>query len=291
MQTKLLAYSSATSLFLAFSQHADAQVIYTDIDPDIIVDAPAGIYNLDLDNDATIDFIFSASSVGLFTVTDYGANVLYATHAVMADPQNLNSIAATTAGVSGFAYPYVFAESANISAGLQFKNTSFQSLAFNFHALVSSSVYNTIHAYGNWLDGETDKFIGLKLIKDGNTHYGWARLDVATDNKSFTIKDYAYEATAGVLIHTDIMDAIDDVPADKNISIFSFNNVLTISFGENINYPTTLFIFDITGNIILQQHLFNTKNEIDLSKFAASVYIVKVQTEKSVNTVKIQVIK
>lgn len=51
------AYSAAALTFLA-AGGAEAQVVLTDIDPDVTYSAPDGVFYLDLDNDGTEDFLF-----------------------------------------------------------------------------------------------------------------------------------------------------------------------------------------------------------------------------------------
>ena len=54
---KKKAYSAAALTFLA-AGGAEAQVVLTDIDPDVTYSAPDGVFYLDLDNDGTEDFLF-----------------------------------------------------------------------------------------------------------------------------------------------------------------------------------------------------------------------------------------
>ena len=56
---KLLSYSAAAGALFALGQEADAQVIYTDVDPDSTVIAPEvqsqAIFEIDMNNDGTTD--------------------------------------------------------------------------------------------------------------------------------------------------------------------------------------------------------------------------------------------
>ena len=57
---KLAAYSAVAGAMLTVGQTANAQVVYTDVDPD--ESFTAGSYNIDLNNDATTDFVLNQAS-------------------------------------------------------------------------------------------------------------------------------------------------------------------------------------------------------------------------------------
>lgn len=61
-------------------------------------------------------------------------------------------------------------------------------------------------AYGQWAPG-TDKFLGVRFLINGATHYGWIRLSISRTivfdgavRLSGTITEYAYETTANKTI-------------------------------------------------------------------------------------------
>ncbi len=63
---------------------------------------------------------------------------------------------------------------------------------------------NTLNScYGSWKD-VTNRYLGLKFMIKGKTHYGWARLNVSCANLvvSGTLTGYAYETVPGKSIVT-----------------------------------------------------------------------------------------
>lgn len=52
--------------------------------------------------------------------------------------------------------------------------------------------------YGDWGNNPANRYVGVKFLIDGQTHYGWVRLTVTTQPKGFsaTITAYAYETVA-----------------------------------------------------------------------------------------------
>jgi len=61
----------------------------------------------------------------------------------------------------------------------------------------ASSVYSR-RLYGNWGGNPPDRYLGVRFLIDGATHYGWIRLTVITEPRRFsaTIIGYAYEKIA-----------------------------------------------------------------------------------------------
>lgn len=288
---KLLAYSSATTLFLTLTDHAEAQIMFTDVDPDIVVEAPGGIYELDLNNDAVTDFIFSATSAGATILTSLGANVFYGTHAVFADPQYINSIAAQAGAASGFAYPYALESAAVVGPSLIFQDAAFQTLGYNFYALQGAD-YTTIHAYGNWLGGKTDKFVGLKFVTGGFLHYGWLRMDTDSANRSFTIKSYAYEATANTPVTTSlVITGTDEHVRPGTFNVYAFHSTLYVSTQHVNGDEPSIEVFDGGGRKVYTAGLQSGSTQISLDHLPAALYIVRINSADKIFTKKIEIIK
>ena len=54
--------------------------------------------------------------------------------------------------------------------------------------------FDSVHdPYSQWQAPYTDGFLGARIQKDGAYLYGWIRLQLAEDGKSFTLKDCAYQ--------------------------------------------------------------------------------------------------
>jgi hypothetical protein len=64
----------------------------------------------------------------------------------------------------------------------------------------ASSIYSR-KLYGKW-GGNADRFLGVRFLINGETHYGWVRLTVTTEPRGFsaTITGYAYETIANKTI-------------------------------------------------------------------------------------------
>ena len=265
------AYSAAALTFLA-AGGAEAQVVLTDIDPDVTYSAPDGVFYLDLDNDGTEDFLFSATSAAAFVIGSGGTNQ-YAINGVFASPYGSNEILVNSV-FSGFAYPAVLNSMDMIGSSDLFAAVSFQSLAYSFQ-YSSGGGLSPVEQNGNWLGGTDGKFIGLKLHKDGADHYGWLRLDVGSDNKSFTVSMYAYEATPGqgiTVISTGIQDAVL-----TNWTVYSYGSMIHLI--QNSTAETgTYQVLDLSGRTLLSGNMYGTHTTVMANQLPAGIYVVRLET-------------
>jgi hypothetical protein len=78
------------------------------------------------------------------------------------------------------------------------------------------------HLYGKWGGGHPNRFLGVKFLINGGTHYGWVRLTVTVKQKgsgsgpkgsfSATITEYGYETIANKSLDAGLAgaDSTDD---------------------------------------------------------------------------------
>ncbi|MFN0276518.1 MAG: T9SS type A sorting domain-containing protein [Chitinophagales bacterium] len=182
---KLAAYSAMAGAFIAVGTDANAQVTYVDISDELV--EIGELFEMDLDGDSQGDLLFqvvstSGGSWSFNRVFGYISTSVYS----MGDPSN------NVIGYSGAFLPYGSALNSgdNIGAGEDFLSV--------YNVAFLGSIYGGI-TYGPWAD-QTDKYLGVKFIVGGNTHYGWVRMDATVGPVSLTIKDYAFDATPDMAI-------------------------------------------------------------------------------------------
>ncbi|MDX2002132.1 MAG: T9SS type A sorting domain-containing protein [Chitinophagales bacterium] len=185
LSQKLAAYSAlaAGTAAALMPNEAEAKIVYTDECPDVNIQISGFAFGFFIDNDTVEDFKLSVQQ-GMYAGTyDYGLAAIFT-------PPG-NAIAGDTYTTGGYSIPTPFALNAGdtIKSTLTFNNstgaTAPQYLGFDLGGLVS---------VGNWISA-TDKYIGIKFQINGQTHYGWIRLDVQVTPTTpiIRIKDYAYE--------------------------------------------------------------------------------------------------
>ena len=178
LQTKL---STLIILAMLFSASANAQIIYTDVNPDVTINTNGGVYALDLNNDGITDFnitfstaLYAGQTNKYITITPLGANKV---------GNNLS-------------YPYPSALSLNTlidNSSFTWLSTANQSLISRIWFQVPRTGAWVWQNRGNW-NGASNKYVPLQLNLNSQKFYGWARLDAATNAVSFTAKDYAYNS-------------------------------------------------------------------------------------------------
>ena len=167
---------------MLFSASANAQIVYTDVNPDSTITflGSSGIksYNVDLNNDGISDY--SISSVRNGNICQHGGMVYRSQVSVSAF--NTNAVVAVTSTT----YPLA----------MNFNNVISSGLSLSASGLVYSTYWGNCGTGSlNLWPNSVDRYLGLKLTVGANTYYGWARMLVVFGTQpTFTIKDYAYNS-------------------------------------------------------------------------------------------------
>ncbi len=277
-EKKLTGYSALATAFIGLAtETADAEIIYTDISPDITIDVPGLSYLLDLDNDGIGDFGFTFSTTYFIYSTFYGAFNFYIFNGIFVDPKNGNSIAAFTGSSGAYAYPYVIDSGIEIGASAgAFKPDSFQTMVYQFYAILQSYFYYPIIQAGDWIFGEEDKFVGLKLNAVDSTYYGWARVSVAANNRSFTIKDYAYNNKPDSSIQTELFPVGIIENNDPEINVYSYGNQINIILEKTNLDNATFNLIDLSGRRVFSSVITNRQESFIINDIASGIYVAEI---------------
>src|SRR5690606_7214532 len=180
LATDVLWYAAAAGLAGLGTTAAEAQIVYRDIEPDLVVENTFVGVNfegipLDMDDDGDAELVLAEQSSGSYTLaqtndagdggdavtgiigalfSSYGRNYAYFLPLQPGDP-----ISAGSALVSGYTQG-------------TFTFDSFDPLG--------------------WV-GNGDLFVGLRLAFDDSTHFGWLRVEMPEHGR-LIVKDLGYEA-------------------------------------------------------------------------------------------------
>ena len=169
---KIAAYSARAGAFMATAANADTG-------------ATGDLLSIDMDADSTSDFLLFANSntagnwSWVYAIGNLGSGY--------GGPSNM------IAGYSGAILPYGSALDAGDLVG---PALSFVSNSNNVGWLASMYSSVTYAPFAN----TGDKYLGVKFLSGGTLHYGWMRLSCTVAPVTYTIRDYAYEATANTPI-------------------------------------------------------------------------------------------
>jgi len=279
VDNRLKSYSALAGTFVLAAASADAQVVYTDVNPDQTFGTPGDIYSLDLNNDFTTDF---AIMVGSASGTYYGGAINYVIDAVGIVTTSSNEVVGSYGSNANYANALNMCDP--IDDNQNFISAPVSTSANVYGAAMGgvvqvTGIYSTTFGLGEFL-GTTDKFLGLKLITGGNTHYGWARVDVGLDGKSFTIKDYAYEMTPQTVIEAGDVgqgctpSAIADISLDR-VQTYFYNGSLIVNVGDQVASTGTVTIVNTSGQDVAELTAQPGQNRYEIDGLASGVYMVR----------------
>ena len=269
LNKKLKSYSALAGSIALMGTQADAQIIYTDINPDSTTNIGGNFYNLDLDNGGIFDFSFNLN---------FGSATSYPAQQVAVTPAGSNGVPGDTVGA--YVYPFAFNSGDTIKSTLQFNFGASQSMA---------SYFGSGYSYGNFL-GQTDKFIGLQFYIGTNLHYGWARFDVDATASQFTIKDYAYNSVPNAYILAGEMPVgITENTLNNNASIYSSDKNIIIKFLSDELIQAYVKITNALGQEMHCASIGNKETSIDMTKEKTGIYFVTISQEGIVYTKKVYI--
>jgi hypothetical protein len=184
LERKLLSYATAATAagvgMLACSLPAEAKIVFTSIFVEI---APKALVNLDLNGDGIADFQFSNNS----SSGTSGGLIRRKLHLI---PQNQRN--AIWGGTSrGFPIASALAPGVVVGPKGKFQQGA-KLMATAGYGFGTAGPFYT--SYGPWREA-THSYLGLRFTIGGQTHFGWARLNVASTAKGVyaAVTGYAYE--------------------------------------------------------------------------------------------------
>lgn len=263
LSKRLKSYSALAGSVLGIAGAADATVIYTDI-PDAVRTGNGGFYNLDLNNDVTVDYKISIVT---------GPSYAY----VKIDRMNTNDMAGSMFDAT------TPAMSANAAID--------QSLTWNMYNMNYLAIVSTMSTQGTWI-GVTNKYLGLQLHVGPNIYYGWARLDVNSSATGFTIKDYAYNNVANQqILAGQTTVGVDELTSNPGVSISTFGNLAKVNFSDFQNTAATVVVTDMLGKDVMTIMVTEAQTELNLEFLNSGIYFIGVREEKYMTTKKVLVSK
>lgn len=266
------AYAAAAGT-IALAGAADAQIVYTDINPDTVIHDSL-IYVLDFDNNGQPELQFQTVTSSASSGTAQLAEVLVlgnATNAVIG---------------SLYAVSYPFPSAMNNGDSINVSNTGWQNAAINGGVQYLGAVYGS-YTYANWL-GQNDKYMGVRFSIGANTHYGWVRLSVSAGADTITIKDYAYQTLPGVGLTAGQLVGIPTAPVNNNVNVFASANTVVINNTES-EKGGTVRIINTLGQSVYESAVTGENMRISLEGQTPGIYFVEVIREDAHFTKKIYI--
>lgn len=272
---------------------ASAQVTYTDINPDVVL-TPSGTaqYLLNLDGDAVTDMGFVAASGSVTGVYTYGTLQIPYTLSYDAGVALFGTAAPATNGWMGASsdFPSNIPNGNAIGAAGTFYQA--QGIVGNVQSTYLGAPVNG--QYGPYSSGNflgTEGYIGVRFDISGSTHYGWVRVEMASNGTSMTIKDYAYDATPNTAIAAGDMGTvgINEVNFENAIQFISNqNNQVTVKMNTTITNGM-INVISIDGKNVASINVNSQTELVDLSNLSSGIYMVNLTSNEGTITKKFYV--
>jgi hypothetical protein len=268
---RLLSYSAAAGAILAIGHEADAQVIYTDVDPDVILEAAVDeeeIYELDLNNDGTIDLDIKSAKDAWY---NYG----------FVNPRPGGGV------VTSFLFYACDTWSSTYHIALKFEEGDLIDGELNFLTDTQASmgwaaVTNTCTTGQFHEESEFGKFLGVRIsLDEGATHhYGWVRVEVDSVYNTVTVLDYAYEQIAdrGIWAGSQSSLSVKDRLQEIGMQVYSANNLIII---DNAKHDLAdAEVFNTAGQLLNTVQVQRGRNEIPVE--TNGLYFVRLKIGNNV---------
>ena len=281
-EAKLAKFSAVAGAVIA-GTNVNAQIVYQDINPDVIVNLANPNYALDFNNDASPDVTFQIAQINGST-TYSGIPITYqGTYGAAAAPTGgLQNVIVQTGSASSSTGSYIGA----LNTGDAIDNAA----SFTSYGLLAGDVTITIpllgqtlnYPIGEWL-GVTDKFLGVKFTAGANTHYGWVRMDVSAGADTITIKYYAFNATPDGAINAGQMVGLEGVTLEEKVSVRSMLDEAMINVTPDL-IGSTLSLVSISGQVVSKLSIEDVDTVLSYSGLDTGIYTISVQsTDGTVN--------
>ncbi|MFG6686635.1 T9SS type A sorting domain-containing protein [Mariniflexile sp. HNIBRBA6329] len=250
-------YFTLTALIVG-SLDGNTQIIYTDIEPDYVSENVGDYYNLDLNNDGIVDFTLKS---------------LYLTNGTfleISSPHGDNTFIAV--------FPWEVAIVKPLENGDE---------VFNLTGLINHEPFGYLGAEGCWggdgsfcpynWQGNTDKYLGLGFLINGQSYYGWARLNV-TSASQWVIKDYAYNATKDEPIQAgQKVLGLEESNLQKIKVIVSNGQISILNLPDSIKYN----LYTLNGQKIGHGDLGQSNSDINVQNLISGIYFIELSTNDS----------
>lgn len=263
LSKRLLQYGALSAAALGAAD-ATGQIVYTDIDPDQVLNVGD-----EFDMDLNVD--------GLTNFTVNNPDGLAGGNAAIVFPSSGGAFVGFTAG--GYEYPSLLAEGDIIDNAAGFTTPGVRG---------DLNYYGCAYSNSQWCNTVVDGYLGLRFddVINGTTHYGWIRMDTDVNGTNIiTVKDFAFNATPDEGIEAGqgalgIQDSSFEgfsyfVDANSNLYMKAMTNLDMVE------------LHNVVGQEVLSQKLGNNVETVSLSNLSSGMYIATVTIEGQTKSFKI----
>jgi hypothetical protein len=288
-KTRLKQYTAVAGAIVA-QGNINAQVVVTDLNPDIIVDSLSAPYSLDFNNDANPELNFFVQHINGSSSTQ-GVQFTYdgAVAGLNITP-GMNLIGAPGTGSSSSSFQLTALNNGDPIASAANFGTSANNI-LGLDMIVDAGLFGQIPIQqGNFLN-QSNKYLGGKLTAGANTFYGWVELSVNSNASQITIHKYAYQSTpnTSILAGEGGNSGLEQVALENKVTIIGTPENVKINVTPDL-IGAAVSIVSMSGQSLKSDVLTDVNNTISFDGISTGIYqvVVSTSTEKTTERVYIK---
>ena len=264
--SKLLRYSTTAAAVTGVSV-VNGQINYEDFTPDINMQGNNNITRVDVNQDGMDDFEF------LLIDSTFSGTIPWGKLQVTGIQPGNDVVGYVT---SGYSYVSLLQQSSSVFNSAAFISAGIMAEAPQFGA-----------SYPLWNNGVTDGYMGFRIDVNGQSHYGWMRLDVASDAKSAVLKDLAFNGSPGDPIFCGQSMSAEDA-LEEALGVFQSDQELILEVPSDL-LNSEIRISDVYGRIIHRTHATDQTVRIDWSTRSRGLYVVSLLHSGQIHSRKVMI--
>lgn len=159
--------------------------------------------------------------------------------------------------------------------------------------MMAGGAYPDLHvlrnaSYTAW-DGQTG-YIGFQYFRNGNSCYGWFKVNVSVDGSSYTLTDYGYNTEPNGTIYTPNVLTVEEEDVKQDIVVFPnpFESEITLDTSELLGKTVEVAIVNVVGQRVYE-HSFSANSKsttINTHFLDKGLYLMEITINQEKRTVK-----
>jgi hypothetical protein len=293
-RSKLKSYSVAAGSLMISGVATAQNLQYTDVNPDVILDKNSNPYDMDFNNDQTLDMNFGVvltNGSGSATYMGIPFTYVYNVEQAAVFPATNGGVQGQIVGSSSTFGVTALNSGDAIAAANNFGSQQ-ATLGVKGSISIPAFNYNFPISQGEFL-GVSQKFLGMRFSAGASIHYGWVRLSLDTLDPAglkLTIHDYAYngdadqpinagDPSASIIAQAAIEDKVsispllDGVAVNVTPDLLGSELVLSDMSGKEVNSVSINDIGTVLGYADLKTGIYFATVKSSQGSISKKVYV------------------
>ena len=294
-------YSLLSAGMIALPGATDAQAVFTDLEPDVLV--YSGVFEnepmkyFDFDDDGlddvgilySVDFVCGYCPYNLSFNVEllYGAEIAFMMAPSLSLWSTYQSSYSSSVGecqIPSHAVARGFFSGEVITPLADFTVMDELALTYSCGSNGDFGVQNDLDIWESPASPATKPFIAFRFMHDGETHLGWLRLYSGPEDENVYVTHMGYQKTAGASLEMSLATMEIAVEPQSHVSAFYQSGNFTIINQSEPIMLNDLTIYSVEGKMIYQtQHMMLDQAMTIPVDVMSGMYIIHMQTPEGLS--------